>query len=65
MTAITTPKKLIEIPRSEPGERHEGPYYVSRPFTQEPDWAVTSVNLDLDELLSRATLPAIENSHAS
>ena len=36
------------------GDRHEGPYYVTRPFTQEPDWAVTSINLDLKELMSRA-----------
>jgi superfamily II DNA or RNA helicase len=35
-------------------ERCEGPFYVRRPFTQEPDWAVTSINLDLDELLGRA-----------
>jgi superfamily II DNA or RNA helicase len=38
------------------GDAHEGPYYVSKPFTQEPDWAVTSINLDLNELLSRAEL---------
>lgn len=37
------------------GESHEGPYYVRNPFTQEPDWAVTSVNLDLAQLLSLAT----------
>jgi len=37
------------------GESHEGPYYVRNPFTQEPDWAVTSVNLDLSQLLSLAT----------
>lgn len=36
------------------GEQHEGPYYVRQPFTQEPDWAVTSINLDLDQLLARA-----------
>ena len=36
------------------GEQHEGPFYVRQPFTQEPDWAVTSINLDLDQLLSRA-----------
>jgi hypothetical protein len=36
------------------GEKHEGPYYVRNPFTQEPDWAVTSINLDLSQLLSRA-----------
>lgn len=36
------------------GETHEGPYYVRKPFTQEPDWAVSSINLDLDQLLARA-----------
>jgi hypothetical protein len=36
------------------GEQHEGPYYLRNPFTQEPDWAVTSINLDLQELLARA-----------
>jgi hypothetical protein len=32
----------------------ESPRYVRRPFTQEPDWAVTSINLDLDALLARS-----------
>ncbi|MCT6721572.1 helicase-related protein [Acidovorax sp. K2F] len=36
------------------GEQHEGPFYVQEPFTQEPDWAVTSINLDLEQLLDRA-----------
>ena len=36
------------------GESHEGPFYITKPFTQEPDWAVTSINLDLDQLLARA-----------
>nr|WP_316643260.1 helicase-related protein [uncultured Roseateles sp.] len=39
------------------GEHVEGPHYVRRPFTQEPDWAVTSVNLDLAELMRRAVRP--------
>ena len=26
------------------GDRSDGPYYVQRPFTQEPDWAVSSMN---------------------
>ena len=39
------------------GEQHEGPFYVRQPFTQEPDWAVTSINLDLDQLLDRAVPP--------
>lgn len=40
------------------GDTHEGPFYVRKPFTQEPDWAVTSINLDLDQLLARAQQPA-------
>jgi hypothetical protein len=36
------------------GEQVQGPHYIRRPFTQEPDWATTSVNLDLKQLLSRA-----------
>lgn len=39
------------------GESHEGPFYVTKPFAQEPDWAVTSINLDLDQLLARAQQP--------
>jgi superfamily II DNA or RNA helicase len=37
------------------GEQHDGPFYVRQPFTQEPDWAVTSINLDLDALLARSS----------
>ena len=40
------------------GDLHEGPFYVTEPFTQEPDWAVASINLDLGELLSRAEHPS-------
>jgi hypothetical protein len=36
------------------GGQCEGPFYVTKPFTQEPDWAVTSINLDLAELLQKA-----------
>ncbi len=36
------------------GESYEGPHYIRNPFTQEPDWAVTSVNLELDQLMKRA-----------
>ncbi|MCX7692847.1 MAG: helicase-related protein [Tepidimonas taiwanensis] len=39
------------------GERYEGPFYVRQPFTQEPDWAVTSINLDLGQLLAKAVAP--------
>ena len=40
------------------GDTYEGPFYVQHPFTQEPDWAETSKNLDLNQLLSRAEHPA-------
>ena len=40
------------------GDTYEGPFYVQHPFTQEPDWAETSKNLDLKQLLSRAEQPA-------
>jgi len=40
------------------GDRYDGPFYVRHPFTQEPDWAVTSINLALDQLLARAEHPA-------
>lgn len=36
------------------GDSHEGPHYIRNPFTQEPDWAVTSINLDLGALLEKA-----------
>lgn len=39
------------------GDQHEGPFYVTKPFTQEPDWAVTSINLNLEQLLARSVLP--------
>ena len=40
------------------GDAHEGPYYIKNPFTSEPDFGVASINYDLQDLLSRAELPA-------
>ena len=37
------------------GDSADGPHYIRRPFTREPDWAVTSVNLDLAALLGQAS----------
>ena len=39
------------------GDRHEGPFYVRQPFSHEPDWATTSINLDLAQLLTKAVAP--------
>ncbi len=36
------------------GSQVDGPHYIKNPFTQEPDWAVASINLDLAQLLARA-----------
>jgi hypothetical protein len=36
------------------GDTHEGPHYVRSPFQHEPDWATTSVNLDLAKLIEKA-----------
>ena len=36
------------------GDQHEGPFYVRNPFKQEPDWGVSSINMDLSMLLGRA-----------
>jgi hypothetical protein len=38
------------------GDSHQGPYYLLNPFNQEPDFGVASINYDLEELLSQATL---------
>jgi hypothetical protein len=38
------------------GDSYEGPYYIRKPFTQEPDWAVTSINLDIASLLKKASI---------
>lgn len=39
------------------GDYHEGPFYIAKPFAQEPDWAVTSINLDLGQLLAKSISP--------
>ena len=46
------------------GDSIEGPHYVRQPFSQEPDWAVTSINMDMQELLKRANPPERNKSHA-
>jgi hypothetical protein len=52
MTPIKTPKKLIEVALPSAAFNFFAVRVVI--FTQEPDWAVTSVNLDIDALLKRA-----------
>lgn len=36
------------------GDEYEGPYYLRNPFNAEPGWAVSSINMDLGELLMKS-----------
>ncbi len=54
MYALNQAEKFILAIVIVDGDTHEGPYYLTDPFTQEPDWAVASINLNLDQLLARA-----------
>ncbi len=47
-------KFLLAIVTVAPDDATEGPFYLSKPFTKEPDWGVSSINYDLTELLARA-----------
>ena len=39
------------------GDHVDGPYYLRKPFKSEPDFGVTSINLDLVTILSQAQSP--------
>ena len=54
ITALNQSEKFLLAIVLVDGDQCEGPYYVKKPFNQEPDWAVTSINLDLIELLKKA-----------
>jgi superfamily II DNA or RNA helicase len=64
MTALNKPDDFIlaivtvDLSAGQPGGDAADPRYVRQPFQREPDFAVTSVNYNLDGLLSRATAPA-------
>lgn len=47
---------ILAIVEVEKGQA-KSPRYVSRPFTREPDFAVTSVDYNMGELLGRSTTP--------
>ena len=44
------------------GDSFEGPFYVRRPFTQEPDWGVTSIDYTIASMLERASTPTLANT---
>ena len=48
-------KFILAIVLVDQGEIIDGPHYVRKPFTKEPDWSESSSNHDLAKLLSIAT----------
>jgi superfamily II DNA or RNA helicase len=57
LTALNKPEDFILAIVQVNGDHTEPPRYLLRPFTKEPDFGVTSVNYDLQELLAKAELP--------
>jgi hypothetical protein len=58
LTGINSAEQyILAIVEVENGQA-KSPRYVSRPFTHEPDFAVTSINYDLRGLLSDSLSPA-------
>lgn len=53
LTALNKPEDFLLAIVLVDGERVEEPSYVGRPFGREPDFGVTCVTYNLDELLSR------------
>ncbi len=46
-------KFLLAIVLVGDNEKVDGPHYISAPFSGEPDWAVSSINFDLNSLMER------------
>ena len=58
LTALNKPEDFILAIVEVESDGERTPRYVRRPFQREPDFGVTSVNYDLNELLARAEEPA-------
>ncbi len=57
LTALNTPESYILALVEIEGGRAQSPRYVKRPVSKEPDFAVTSVNYNLNELLALSEEP--------
>ena len=57
LTGLNKPEDFVLAIVEVDGDRNV-PRYIRRPFGREPDFGVTSVNYDLEELLSRARDPS-------
>jgi len=54
-TCLNQPEKFILAIVLVDEDEIEGPYYVHKPFSQEPDFGVTSVNYSLSDLLDQGS----------
>ena len=57
-TAFNKPDNFILAIVEIDGEKTKEPRYLRQPFQKEPDFGVTSVNYDLNELLARSAPPS-------
>jgi hypothetical protein len=57
LTGLNKPDDFILAIVEVDGDSVRPPRYIRRPFQREPDFAATSVNYDLEELLARADEP--------
>jgi hypothetical protein len=58
LTALNKPDHWFLAVVEVDGNAAKKPVYITRPFQREPDFAVTSVNYNLEELLARASQPS-------
>jgi len=55
LKALNNPEHFIlAVVRVTSEQSYEGPYYIHKPFTSEPDWHSTSVNYDVHALIEMA-----------
>jgi len=58
LASLNQPEKFIFAVALIDGDQIEGPYYLREPFDQEPGFGVTSINFNLNTLLSKAEQPS-------
>ena len=58
LTGLNKPDEFVLAVVEVDGDATSTPRYIRRPFGREPDFGVTSVNYDLNELLAHAADPA-------
>jgi superfamily II DNA or RNA helicase len=57
LASLNQPERFILAIVLVDGDQVEGPFYLRKPFDQEPGFAVTSINYNLKHLLDKAEVP--------